>query len=51
VKGEANMMAEIMRGGPIVCGVSVTLAWFDYKIGDIFADDTGTHDLDHVRAT
>lgn len=46
VSGEANMLAEIFKRGPIGCGVCVTPEFEAYK-GGIFKDTAGCKTIDH----
>ena len=46
VKGEANMMNEILKRGPITCAIAVTQELVNYT-GGIFEDETGRKELDH----
>jgi len=49
VKGEHEMMAEIMQRGPISCRQAVTKAFFAYK-GGIFKDTSGDTKPRHATA-
>lgn len=47
LQGEHAMMKEILRGGPITCGVACSDGFtYDYKAG-IIDDTTGFMDIDH----
>jgi len=46
VKGEQNMMNEILQRGPITCAIAVTNELVNYT-GGIFEDKTGRVELDH----
>lgn len=46
VKGEEDMMNEILKRGPITCAIAVTQELVNYTSG-VFEDKTGRKELDH----
>ena len=46
ISGETQMMQEIYHRGPISCGMAVTDAFQEYRIG-IFKDESGSTNLVH----
>jgi len=48
VVGEENMKAEILKRGPIACGVAVTDSFMKHYKGGVFEDMTGETRIRHV---